>query len=106
MSAKKLRREGSVRVDLLGGTLDIHPINLVLEHAITLNVATELKAVVELEETERDGVEIHSLDYDSTQFFAHSFQVALGKSEKKFDRRTGEICLNHRISRGGSAVID
>ena len=72
MTFKKLKREGSVRVDLLGGTLDIHPINLVLEHAITLNVATELKAVVELEETERDGVEIHSLDYDSTQFFASS----------------------------------
>ncbi len=66
---RKLRREGSVRVDLLGGTLDIHPINLVLEHAITLNVATELKAVVELEETEREGVEIHSLDYDSVNFF-------------------------------------
>ena len=66
---KKLKRSGSVRVDLLGGTLDIHPINLVLESAITLNVATELKAIVELEETEREGVEIISLDYDSSQFF-------------------------------------
>ncbi len=66
---KVLRKEGSVRVDLLGGTLDIHPINLILEHAITLNVATELKAVVTLEETDREGVEIHSLDYDSTSFF-------------------------------------
>ena len=66
---KVLRKEGSVRVDLLGGTLDIHPINLILENAITLNVATELKAVVILEETDRDGVEIHSLDYDSVSFF-------------------------------------
>lgn len=66
---KKVTREGSVRVDLLGGTLDIYPINLVLEHAITLNVATELKAVVTLEKSEREGVEIHSLDYDSVNFF-------------------------------------
>jgi D-glycero-alpha-D-manno-heptose-7-phosphate kinase len=66
---KKIKKEGSVRVDLLGGTLDIHPINLVLEHAITLNVATQLKAVVELEETDREGVEIHSIDYDSVNFF-------------------------------------
>ena len=66
---KVSKREGSVRVDLLGGTLDIYPINLVLEHAITLNVATELKAVVKLEESECAGVEIHSLDYESINFF-------------------------------------
>ncbi len=54
---------GSVRVDLVGGTLDIEPINLILENVITLNVATSLKANVELIKTDFDGVEIHSEDY-------------------------------------------
>ena len=38
--------EGSVRVDLLGGTLDLNPINLILPNVVTLNLATSLKAKV------------------------------------------------------------
>ena len=60
----QVTNSGSVRVDLVGGTLDIEPINLILENVITLNVATSLKARVEIIETDFDGVEIHSLDYD------------------------------------------
>ena len=57
--------EGSVRVDLLGGTLDIAPINLILKKALTLNLATSLKAKVDIFplEREEEGVEIHSKDY-------------------------------------------
>lgn len=61
---------GSVRVDLLGGTLDLNPINLILDNVVTLNVATSLKAVVSINESEKEGVEIESKDYGSTYFFA------------------------------------
>jgi D-glycero-alpha-D-manno-heptose-7-phosphate kinase len=54
---------GSVRVDLVGGTLDIEPINLIIKNVVTLNVATGLKASVKLSKTAFDGVEIHSADY-------------------------------------------
>ncbi len=57
---------GSVRVDLVGGTLDIEPINLILKDVWTLNVATGLKAQVTLSETSFAGVEIVSKDYDKT----------------------------------------
>jgi len=55
--------QGSVRVDLVGGTLDIEPINLILKNVVTLNVATSLKATVVISKTNDDGVEIHSKDY-------------------------------------------
>ncbi|MCF8060441.1 MAG: hypothetical protein K9K67_14155 [Bacteriovoracaceae bacterium] len=61
---------GSVRVDLLGGTLDLNPINLILDNVVTLNVATSLKAEVTIEETQKEGVEIESKDYQSTHFFS------------------------------------
>lgn len=64
--------EGSVRVDLVGGTLDLEPINLILPNVVTLNVATSLKAKVVLTKTDFDGVEIKSLDYDSTYKFKSS----------------------------------
>jgi D-glycero-alpha-D-manno-heptose-7-phosphate kinase len=54
---------GSVRVDLVGGTLDIEPINLIIKNVVTLNVATGLKASVKLSKTDFAGVEIHSADY-------------------------------------------
>lgn len=66
--------EGSVRVDLVGGTLDLEPINLILPQVVTLNVATSLKAKVEIETTDNDFVTIKSLDYDSTfQFNSNDF---------------------------------
>jgi D-glycero-alpha-D-manno-heptose-7-phosphate kinase len=66
----KIVKTGSVRVDLLGGTLDLNPINLILENVVTLNVATSLKAKVELEKTDKEGVEIVSLDYKSNHYFS------------------------------------
>jgi D-glycero-alpha-D-manno-heptose-7-phosphate kinase len=67
-----IKVEGSVRVDLLGGTLDITPINYVLPNVVTLNLATSLKAVVEIEETQDEGVLIVSKDYHSETFFKES----------------------------------
>lgn len=60
---------GSVRVDLLGGTLDLEPINLIIPETITLNLATSLKAEVHIEEYETGSVQIHSLDYNTTETY-------------------------------------
>jgi D-glycero-alpha-D-manno-heptose-7-phosphate kinase len=64
--------EGSVRVDLLGGTLDLVPINLVLPNVVTLNLATSLKAKVSVTAIDFDGVEIVSKDYQTTDKFKSS----------------------------------
>lgn len=67
-----IKEEGSVRIDLLGGTLDLEPVNLILKDVYTLNLATSLKAEVTLEESDFDGVEIISLDYNSQKKFSKS----------------------------------
>lgn len=64
--------EGSVRVDLVGGTLDLEPINVILPNVVTLNVATSLKAKTVLTKSDFDGVEIISKDYDTTYKFKSS----------------------------------
>jgi len=61
----QVTNEGSVRVDLVGGTLDLDPINLILENVVTLNVATSLKAKVEIEHLDSDEIIIESKDYNS-----------------------------------------
>jgi D-glycero-alpha-D-manno-heptose-7-phosphate kinase len=62
----QVTNQGSVRVDLVGGTLDIEPINLIVRNVITLNVATGLKAKVILTKSEFDGIEIESKDYNKS----------------------------------------
>lgn len=59
-------KEGSVRVDLVGGTLDLEPINLILPHVVTLNVATSLKAKVKIETHDGPELIIVSSDYNKT----------------------------------------
>jgi len=61
--------EGSVRVDLVGGTLDLEPINLILPNVVTLNVATTLKAKVTIQKIEEEVIKIHSLDYNQKYEF-------------------------------------
>lgn len=61
-----IEKKGSVRVDLLGGTLDIPPINLIIPDVVTLNVATSLQAKVEISNLDFDGVEVESKDYGKT----------------------------------------
>jgi len=68
----QVTNQGSVRVDLVGGTLDIEPINLIIKNVITLNVATGLKASVTLSKTSFDGIEIHSNDYNKQYKYASS----------------------------------
>ena len=61
-------KEGSVRIDLLGGTLDLWPINLVIPQVVTLNMAINLRARVVLEKSDggNDEIVIESLDYGKT----------------------------------------
>ncbi len=60
---------GSVRVDLVGGTLDLEPINLILPNVVTMNVATSLKANVVLNKTNIEEVLIISKDYNKSYSF-------------------------------------
>jgi D-glycero-alpha-D-manno-heptose-7-phosphate kinase len=69
---RQVTTEGSVRVDLLGGTLDLNPINLILPNVVTLNVATSLKAKVTIKALNFDGVEIISRDYNTAVKFKSS----------------------------------
>ena len=74
MVSKQVTVEGSVRVDLLGGTLDLIPINLILPNVVTLNLATSLKAKVTIAPIDFDGVEIVSKDYKTTdKFYSKDF---------------------------------
>jgi D-glycero-alpha-D-manno-heptose-7-phosphate kinase len=61
--------QGSVRVDLVGGTLDIHPLSAVLKNVVTLNMATSLMAKVKIVPINEPGISIHSADYNLTQHF-------------------------------------
>ncbi|MCB9091637.1 MAG: hypothetical protein H6621_08615 [Halobacteriovoraceae bacterium] len=63
-------RQESTRIDLLGGTLDIYPINHYFENVITLNLASHLLARVELEEISEKKIIIESLNYQSTHEYA------------------------------------
>lgn len=58
-----IERAKSARVDLFGGTLDIPPINLILEGVVTLNAAISLKSKVLVRESTFAGLEIFSNDY-------------------------------------------
>ncbi len=69
-----INESGSVRIDLLGGTLDIEPINYVLRDTVTLNLATSLKAKVGIEKIEGNSVIIKSLDYkNENEFYSKDF---------------------------------
>jgi len=68
----QVTNSGSVRVDLVGGTLDIEPINLIIKNVVTLNVATGLKAKVTLTSSDFDGIEIESKDYNKSYKFKSS----------------------------------
>jgi D-glycero-alpha-D-manno-heptose-7-phosphate kinase len=83
-----LEVQGSVRVDLLGGTLDLIPINLILPNVVTLNVATSLKAKVKITEIDFDGVEIVSKDYNSTSRFKSSEFIASNFKNNHFGNLT------------------
>ena len=60
---------GFLRIDLLGSTLDLPPIDLIVSDSVTLNAAISLNVRVRLIEQDTGGVEIISRDYNSKVFF-------------------------------------
>lgn len=84
----RVTEAGSVRVDLVGGTLDIEPINLILKDVWTLNVATGLKAQVVLEKTSFKGLEIVSSDYNKTYKYE---EAELTDEQVLYSRRFEEM---------------
>ncbi|MEK6624533.1 MAG: hypothetical protein AABY86_06180, partial [Bdellovibrionota bacterium] len=60
---QKVEQVGSVRVDLLGGTIDLSPIQMILSRVVTINLATTLQARVTLEEISSPVIVFESLDY-------------------------------------------
>ena len=71
----KIIKEGSVRVDLLGGTIDLYPINLILPNVVTLNMATGLKAKAEISSIPKNEIIFYSDDYQTTKSFSlHEIQ--------------------------------
>lgn len=100
--------EGSVRVDLLGGTLDLNPINLILPNVVTLNLATSLKAKVNVSEIDFDGVEIVSRDYNTTVRFKSSDFTELNFQNNFFGNFTfiAHILNLFRIYKGVSLELE
>jgi D-glycero-alpha-D-manno-heptose-7-phosphate kinase len=62
-------QSGSVRIDLVGGTLDLEPINVILPNVVTINAALSLQASVKITPVHGNKVEIFSKDYNSKFFF-------------------------------------
>lgn len=93
MPANSILETGSVRVDLVGGTLDIHPIQLILPNVVTINVATSLKAKVLLEKTGTDYIEIHSNDYDKDYRFSRSEIMQFENEFSNYFHEMKFICL-------------
>ncbi len=62
-----LKLSGFPRVDLVGGTLDIYPINLILEQVVTINIAIDLETKIEINEIDSSNLIIHSINYNSSK---------------------------------------
>lgn len=68
-ASKEVCVTAPVRIDLLGGTLDIDPINLYLQNVITINMAISLEAKVKIAPARPGYVVIHSQDYQNEYVF-------------------------------------
>ncbi|MBD67014.1 MAG: hypothetical protein CME62_17565 [Halobacteriovoraceae bacterium] len=84
----QVTNSGSVRVDLVGGTLDLEPINLIIPKVVTLNVATSLKAEVQLTPIDNNKLVIISEDYKKTYEYERS---EVSKQKLLFSNDFGEM---------------
>jgi len=68
---KSFTTRGSVRVDFLGGTLDLFPLFHLLQDTVTINAALTLQAEVTLSslDAHKKGIEIISQDYNKIMFY-------------------------------------
>ncbi len=64
-----INSKANLRIDLLGGTLDIYPINIIIPNAKTLNAAIDLKVNITIEEFKPGKLKIVSKDYNKEKLF-------------------------------------
>jgi D-glycero-alpha-D-manno-heptose-7-phosphate kinase len=58
----RITASAPTRIDLAGGTIDIWPLYLFHEHALTVNAAISLRAHVEVAAAPAGGIALHSID--------------------------------------------
>src|SRR3972149_4250829 len=63
------------RIDFAGGTLDIPPLYLFHEPAVTVNVAIDLCATVAVRETKERGIHLVARDRDMQAFWPSADQI-------------------------------
>ncbi|MGH7422610.1 MAG: GHMP kinase, partial [Candidatus Methylomirabilales bacterium] len=63
------------RIDFAGGTLDIPPLYLFHEPAVTVNVAIDLCATVAVRETKERGIHLVARDRNMQAFWASADQI-------------------------------
>jgi D-glycero-alpha-D-manno-heptose-7-phosphate kinase len=68
------------RIDFAGGTLDIPPLYLFHEPALTINVAITLCATVTVRETGGPGIRLVALDQGARTFWASAGQIDVRRS--------------------------
>ena len=88
----RIFKEGNIRIDLLGGTLDLWPINLIIPQVVTLNMASNLKVKVTLEKIVGDNLVIESQDYQKTYTFKKSELSQKSLYQEKRFREMNFIC--------------
>ncbi len=82
---KEVFQSGSVRVDLVGGTLDLRPLNLIIPNVVTVNMATGLKAKVNLSRLAKSSS-------DNAQYIIESkdYQQIYRLNQEEFDQMKGD----------------
>jgi D-glycero-alpha-D-manno-heptose-7-phosphate kinase len=85
-----MEMKGSVRVDFVGGTIDLSPINVILPKVMTLNAACSLQAAVKIDKeavTKQNTWTIISRDYKKTWDISCSLQHITHAGEMEFVAR-------------------
>ncbi|HKY33506.1 MAG TPA: hypothetical protein VJV23_13310 [Candidatus Polarisedimenticolia bacterium] len=74
---KKIVANAPTRIDLAGGTLDIWPLNMLVDRAVTVNVAIDLWATTTLEEMPSGRIKVRSEDQQVEETWDHPIPAAL-----------------------------
>jgi D-glycero-alpha-D-manno-heptose-7-phosphate kinase len=84
-----VKASAPTRIDLAGGTIDIWPLYLFHDDAVTVNAAISLRAHVQIESRDDGRVELQSIDTRRTTSAAHWSELD----------RDGELSLLARLAR-------
>jgi len=90
------------RIDFAGGTLDIPPLHLFHEPAVTVNVAIDLCATVTVRETKERGIHLVALDRDMEASWPSADQIDWRKN--RFLELTARL-IRSFVSRSAVEVI-